>query len=144
MRNLRISWRAQWLAGFLFVVGNWVGQDYFSPQSFNYLLYLVFVAILVNWFIDPGRSDAAPDLRSRRELARLHRRVFGTAAARRAAAPARQHRPDEPSCSALLIAIFTVSTISHQLTPFFMIGACAGAGPDPALHPAGPARPVSA
>ncbi len=27
---------------------------------------------------------------------------------------------------ALLIAIFTVSTVSHQLTPFFMIGACAG------------------
>ena len=33
MRNLRISWRAKWLAGFLLVVGNWVGQDYFSsPQ----------------------------------------------------------------------------------------------------------------
>ena len=65
MRNLRISWRAQWLAAFFFTVGNWVGQDYFSPQSFDYLLYLVFVAILVNWFIDragpsrPGRPGAS-------------------------------------------------------------------------------------
>ena len=56
MRNLRISWRAKWLAGFLLVVGNWVGQDYFSPQSFNYVLYLAFLAILVNWFTQPRLS----------------------------------------------------------------------------------------
>ena len=60
MRNLRVSWRAQWLAGFLFAVGNWVGQDYFSPQAFNYLLYLVFVAILVNWFTEPDLSGPGP------------------------------------------------------------------------------------
>ena len=40
-RNLRATWRAKWLAAFLFEVGDWVGQDYFSPQSFNYLLYLL-------------------------------------------------------------------------------------------------------
>ena len=50
MRNLRATWRAKWLAAFLFGVGNWVGQDYFSPQSFNYLLYLAFVAFLLTWF----------------------------------------------------------------------------------------------
>jgi hypothetical protein len=122
MRNLRISWRARWLAGFLFVVGNWVGQDYFSPQSFNYLLYLVFVAILVNWFTDPGRSRARPDLKPSR-LARLHRRVFGVLEA--------GDLPPRPATTGqrafllgLLIAIFTVSTISHQLTPFLLIGAC--------------------
>ena len=50
MRSLRVNWRAQWFALLLFSVGNWVGQDYFSPQSFNYLLYLTFVAILLTWF----------------------------------------------------------------------------------------------
>jgi hypothetical protein len=121
MRNLRVSWRARWLAGFLFAVGNWVGQDYFSPQAFSYLLYLVFLAILVNWFTDPGRSRA-PRIFVDTRLARLHRRLFGIV------------RPGElqprPASTgqrafllAMLIGIFTVSTVSHQLTPFFMVGA---------------------
>jgi len=38
--RMRASWRAKWFAVFIFSVGNWVGQDYFSPQSLNYLLYL--------------------------------------------------------------------------------------------------------
>ena len=63
MRRLYVSWRARWLAAFFFSVGNWVGQDYFSPQSFNYLLYLVFVAILVNWFTGPTRRLSAGRLR---------------------------------------------------------------------------------
>jgi len=122
MRNLQISWRARWLAGFLFVVGNWVGQDYFSPQSFNYFLYLVFVAILVNWFTDPARSRPRNDLKPSRPI-RIHRRVFGILEA--------GDLPPRPATTGqrafllgLLIAIFTVSTISHQLTPFLLIGAC--------------------
>jgi O-antigen/teichoic acid export membrane protein len=131
MRNLRISWRARWLAGFLFAVGNWVGQDYFSPQAFSYLLYLVFVAILVNWFTPAGANGAPHVLPASglarlgrlAWLARLHRRIFG---------PVRPgEMPPRPASAgqkafllALLIAIFTVTTASHQLTPFFMIGAC--------------------
>ena len=56
----------------MFSVGNWVGQDYFSPQSFNYLLYLLFVALLLTWFAGPGRpprTAAAPDARRPREHA---------------------------------------------------------------------------
>ncbi|MGO9160243.1 MAG: hypothetical protein ACLP7J_05930 [Streptosporangiaceae bacterium] len=122
MSHLRVSWRARWLAGFLFIVGNWVGQDYFSPQAFNYLLYLVFVAILVNWFVDPGLSRP-PRVIAGARLARLHRRVFGIVR------PA--EIPPRPASTgmrmfllALLIAIFFVSTASHQLTPFYMLGAC--------------------
>jgi hypothetical protein len=122
MRNLRVSWRAQWLAGFLFAVGNWVGQDYFSPQAFNYLLYLVFLAILINWFTEPGLSRA-PRVIQDSMLARLYRRVFGIA--RPGELPPRSAgRGQKAFLLGLLIAIFTVSTASHQLTPFFMIGAC--------------------
>jgi hypothetical protein len=110
MGNLRVSWQARWLAGFLFAIGNWVGQDYFSPQAFGYLIYLIFIAILVNWFAAPSPP-------------RSHRRL--------AAVLEPGERPSLPAGTgprafllALLIALFTVTTVSHQLTPFFMIGAC--------------------
>jgi hypothetical protein len=122
MRNLRVSWRAKWLAAFLFTVGNWVGQDYFSPQSFGFVLYLVFVGILANWFTDP-RPAGLPHVIHASRLARLHRRVFGTVQP--------GELPPQPASTgqkafllALVIAVFTVTTASHQLTPFFMLGAC--------------------
>lgn len=122
MRNLRISWRTRWLAGFLFTVGNWVGQDYFSPQSLNYVLYLAFLAILVNWFTEP-RLSAHPHVVVFR-LARVHRRIFGIVQP--------GELPPRPASTgqragllAVLIVIFVVSTMSHQLTPFYLIGACA-------------------
>ena len=52
--RMRASWRAKWFAAFIFSVGNWVGQDYFSPQSFDYLLYLLLIALLLTWF---GRTS---------------------------------------------------------------------------------------
>jgi hypothetical protein len=129
MRNLRLSWRARWLAGLLFAVGNWVGQDYFSPQAFGYLLYIVFLAILVNWFIKPGTQRLAalpadtPGRPARSRLGRLDRRLFG--ALRPGERLSRQASPAQRAfLLALLIALFAVTTASHQLTPFFMIGAC--------------------
>ena len=63
-RALRLSWRARWFAALLFSLGNWVGQDYFSPQSLNFLLYLAFLAILLTWFSGQrrrtGRSGRVP------------------------------------------------------------------------------------
>ncbi len=145
MRNLRATWRARWFAAFLFSAGNWVGQDYFSPQAFNFLLYLVFVAILLTWFGRVPRGARAPDGRA----------PDGRAPDGRAAGPAgnaaglgrairRRWRdafsllvpgelPSRPVGGAtramlltLLIGIFVISTASHQLTPFFMVTACAG------------------
>jgi hypothetical protein len=105
-------------------VGNWVGQDYFSPQSFDFLLYLVFAAILVNWFVRPYQRKPL-SLIERRRMPRKIRRILW---------PKRPGElPPQPASTgqkafllALLIGIFTVSTVSHQLTPFFMMGACAG------------------
>jgi hypothetical protein len=122
MRNLRIPWRAQWVAGFLFTVGNWVGQDYLSPQSFNYVLYLVFLAILVNWFTQPRLSANPRVIVS--GLTRLHRRIFGILRPGELA-PRPASTGQRAFLLAVLIAIFAVSTMSHQLTPFYLVGAAA-------------------
>ncbi|WPB96453.1 lipopolysaccharide biosynthesis protein [Streptomyces malaysiensis] len=102
LRALRASWRAKWTAVWLFALCGWVGQDYFSPQGFTYLLYLVFVAVLLVWFREPR---ALPGKRrpGEAEVAR--------------ATPAQR-----TALLGLLIALFAASVAAHQLTPFVMLG----------------------
>ena len=75
VRHMRASWRAKWTGVWIFVLSGWVGQDYFSPQGFTYLLYLVFVAILLVWFraprmlwgtVRPGEAEVEPTGRRQR------------------------------------------------------------------------------
>ncbi|MFC9280423.1 lipopolysaccharide biosynthesis protein [Streptomyces collinus] len=101
-RSLRASWRAKWTGVWLFVLSGWVGQDYFSPQGFTYLLYLVFVAVLLVWFRAPrviwsvrrpGEAEVAPTGRRQRAVLLL-----------------------------VLIGLYAASVPAHQLTPFVMLG----------------------
>ncbi|MGW1379364.1 lipopolysaccharide biosynthesis protein [Streptomyces sp. NPDC002446] len=103
LKAVRASWRAKWCAAWLFALCGWVGQDYFSPQGFTYLLYLAFAAILLVWFRPAQRQagagrrpgEAEPHPAGRAQLAVL----LGT-----------------------LIALFAASVAAHQLTPFVMLG----------------------
>ncbi|GHF22013.1 lipopolysaccharide biosynthesis protein [Streptomyces griseoluteus] len=104
-RSLRASWRARWTGVWLFALSGWVGQDYFSPQGFTYLLYLVFVAILLVWFraphmiwsrFRPGEAEVEPTDRRQRVVLLM-----------------------------VLIALFLACVPAHQLTPFVMLGVLA-------------------
>ena len=57
LSTVRMSWQARWLAAWLFCLLNWIGQDYFSPQGWTYLLYLLFVGFLVTWFRPTERTS---------------------------------------------------------------------------------------
>jgi hypothetical protein len=58
LRSLSLTDRQTWVALWLFFSGNWVGQDYLSPQAFAYFLYLAAIAImLVNFAPRAGRKD---------------------------------------------------------------------------------------
>jgi O-antigen/teichoic acid export membrane protein len=92
LRAVRADWRAKWCAAWLFVLCGWVGQDYFSPQSLNYLIYLMFVAVLLVFFRSPRAASAIG-------------------------------RSDRAVLLALLFGLFAASVVSHQLTPFMMLGA---------------------
>ncbi|MGW3953863.1 lipopolysaccharide biosynthesis protein [Streptomyces sp. NPDC004752] len=102
VRSLRASWRAKWTGIWIFVLGGWVGQDYFSPQGFTYLLYLVFVAILLVWFraprvirarFRPGEAEVEPAGRRQRAVLLM-----------------------------VVIGLYVASVPAHQLTPFVMLG----------------------
>ncbi|GAA3024913.1 lipopolysaccharide biosynthesis protein [Streptomyces glomeratus] len=105
VRSLRASWRAKWTGIWIFVLSGWVGQDYFSPQGFTYLLYLVFVAILLVWFraprviwakARPGEAEVEPAGRGQRAVLLM-----------------------------VLIGLYAASVPAHQLTPFVMLGVLA-------------------
>jgi hypothetical protein len=113
--------RLVWLGVWLFFIGNWVGQDYLSPQGFNYLLYLTFLAILLRWFSPP--SAGTLDF-----IDRLRERMFGPL--RPDAQPeALGARSDDPfdrrlhaGLAVVAVTIYAVVVSSHQLTPFALLG----------------------
>ena len=55
--------RLRWLCLWFFVLGNWVGQDYFAPQAVSFFLFLVIAGICLNWFAH--RVMASPRWTSR-------------------------------------------------------------------------------
>jgi hypothetical protein len=134
LRTMNATWRAKWLAAWLFVVADWVGQDYLSPQAFAYLLYLFWVAILLNWFRPAaggarreGRRRTAQTRRPARTglLWRAYAWVFGPMEP--GELPPRQAGLWERTILlVLLVLIFAVTTASHQLTPFLLLIAAAG------------------
>ncbi|MGH3375243.1 MAG: hypothetical protein ACRDP6_10925 [Actinoallomurus sp.] len=118
LRTMRANWRAQWLAAWLFAAADWVGQDYFSPQGFGYLLYLLFIGILLNWFRPASRP--ATLVANGGRVRSLFRGPFTTG-----------ERPvvDTPVGTRtvlmfLLVVVFAVTTASHQLTPFLILFVC--------------------
>jgi hypothetical protein len=96
--------RIVWLGTWIFLIGNWVGQDYFSPQALSYFIHLVVLGLLLTWFRRERYRSADGDDADSMLL---------------------------PSGSAwqrvglLTVAIFLFASIvpSHQLTPFATIGA---------------------
>ncbi|MEB3961275.1 lipopolysaccharide biosynthesis protein, partial [Streptomyces kunmingensis] len=105
LRSVRASWRAKWTGLWIFILSGWVGQDYFSPQGFTYLLYLMFVAILLVYFRAPhvlwstrrpGEVEVEPTDRRQRTV------LLG-----------------------VLIVLFAATVPAHQLTPFVMLGVLA-------------------
>ena len=124
MSNFRMSWQARWLAALFFCLLNWVGQDYFAPQGWTLLLYLLFVSFLVTWFRTPRKilGDAP---RLFRWASRRWRWFWGDASP--GELPARKAAPTESVVVlAVVVGLFATATVDHQLTPFAMLMSATG------------------
>ncbi|MEE1929249.1 lipopolysaccharide biosynthesis protein [Streptomyces sp. TRM 70351] len=106
LRAFRVHWRARWTAAWFFVLCGWVGQDYFSPQGFTYLLYLAFAAVLLRW-LRPRPARPGP-------------RTPGEAAVPEVS------RSTRAVLLGVVLALFAASVTAHQLTPFVMLGLAGG------------------
>jgi hypothetical protein len=106
-RRLTPSPRVAWVALWLFVVGNWFGEDYFSPQGLAYVAAMVIIAVVLTLGPVPVtrrvRRSVGSLLRQFRvpvvplALPRAHQRIAVTGA---------------------VILIAAAIAMSHQLTPF--------------------------
>ncbi|WP_051752136.1 hypothetical protein [Streptosporangium amethystogenes] len=121
LRQVVATTRARWFAALLFVIVQWIGQDYFSSQGFTYAIYLAFVAIVLRWFgkVEPRDKPMPAKGRVRRLLARLDGLTPGEL-------PHSTGVYDRVIMLIVLIGLFGTATASHQITPFMMLGALSG------------------
>jgi hypothetical protein len=112
--------RVPWLAAWLFVPANWIGQDYFSPQALAFALFLGFVVLLLRYF--PARLD------DRRALAVKARRALRARDAARRRPRDHMALPSPPWSGLLALLLLTYCAIvwTHQLTPYFAIAGTTG------------------
>ena len=123
-RDPRLVWAGLWL----FALGNWIGQDYFSPQALAYFLDLAILGIVLTWF-----RVAQPHSERIAAWLRTHGRRGGRWAGRVYDFVTPDDEPPRPAHGAqlaallvLLVAIFAFIAYSHQLTPFFLSAALLG------------------
>lgn len=99
--------RIGWIGVWIFFVGNWIGQDYFSPQGLAYFLYLLIVGLLLTMFraapLAPGRiaSWFRPSGESDGPVLRPFQRA---------------------ALMSIILLLFATTVYSHQLTPFAAVG----------------------
>jgi hypothetical protein len=117
--------RKAMLATFLFPFANWVGQDYYSPQSVAFLLYLVLLCVVLKSF-GSSRKSLLPNWR-RIGLLRWPRNDADTPV-EPPDQPDRPHGPpyDRPrseiaALMLVLLALCAAMDTGHQITPFFAI-----------------------
>jgi hypothetical protein len=100
--------RQKWLAVLVFYLGNWVGQDYFAPQPFAYLMYVTVLAVCLRWL--PAARD--PD-RLRRPRSWFRGDV-----------PGRERGPGGRGFLVGVVVLLMVVIVgSHPLTPFMLLSA---------------------
>jgi hypothetical protein len=122
VRALTSDERLKWIAIWIFVASNWVGQDYLAPQAFGFLLVLVVLGLCIRYA--PAPVALVRSSGRRNVLARTRRLVVR----------AWEHAPSTSGPAALsspgALVVGSVCSlavvISHQLSPIVLILGMAG------------------
>jgi hypothetical protein len=98
-------------AALLFVVSNFVGQDYYSPQGLVYVLSLAALVLVVRQLTDP---DALP---------RWIRAALTRLSGRKPSRSSIERLPISRATSIALIVLLQAAIVAtHQLTPYVLVG----------------------
>jgi hypothetical protein len=118
--SLTADRRVRALTIMIFVLANWVGQDYFAPQALGFLLTLVLVGLALS-LLSRFAPRSALSSRAVRMLTRSFARTSDVgpdmAAAERRGIPA----PLQKRAIAVVLLLFLGVTVTHQLSPFMAV-----------------------
>lgn len=121
-RRLSTDRRFVWTATALFIVGNWVGQDYFSPQGTVFFLLLIVLALCLGPLASiPPRPPA-----NAHPLRFVFWRLQLWSTRRTPVLPQRLPTAHQVTAVVTVLVLILAITASHQLTPILMIAMFAG------------------
>jgi beta-glucanase (GH16 family)/GT2 family glycosyltransferase len=123
LRGVTSNERVLWVAPWLFLLANWVGQDYLAPQAFAFLLAIVFFGLVLrtrHGLVEP-RSRAGRWWASR--LDRIREAVLRRSPIEEPLAP-----PLLSPRAAVVVGapMYLAMVVSHQLTPLVVLVGVAG------------------
>lgn len=119
VRGLTTDVRVRWLTVWVFLVANWIGQDYFAPQALGFAAGLVVIGLIVRtapWSRPPRSRIGWALVRWSTRLARwmLHGRP-----------PQVQRHEPTPVSARVALAVGSVCwlavVVSHQLSPVMLL-----------------------
>jgi Glycosyl transferase family 2 len=117
-RSFTTDRRLIWSAVVIFILGSWVGQDYFAPQTFGYLTYLTLIALCLRYLAPGPRGDAVD--RRRRAM------IIATAVVLVAAvAPTHQLSP-----IMIIVALTALACCRYRVKVLLIAAIALGAGWD--------------
>jgi hypothetical protein len=95
--------RIAWIATWVFLLGNWTEQDYFSPQGSSFVLLVAALAVTLRYLVRPGLLEGGRVRWSDRPVptATPGERLFA---------------------QAVVLLLATALAPTHQLSPFMLVG----------------------
>jgi hypothetical protein len=115
-RALGLRGRWPWVAAILFSAGNWVGQNYYSPQAFAFVMFLSAILIVLTTLRGRPYRLGGWFERITTKIVRARHSPVDVAVV----APARSVRV---TAIVLVLLLQAVMTTSHQLTPYALVAA---------------------
>ena len=116
LRALTDVKRHRWLAMWVFTMTNWIDQDYLSPQALAFFLYLVVLALLLTVLA----ADPSMSLRAALQENGVAEGALIWWSSRRPSEVSRRRRLGG---MVLVVLLSMIIVMSHQLTPFILLGA---------------------
>lgn len=96
--SLSLTLRQRWLALLLYSAGNWIGQDYFSPQALGTIISIGIMALAMRWlYLADSRND------------------------HRSSAPASSRVSNPWLICATIAGLYFVLTFTHELSPYILV-----------------------
>ena len=118
-RSLGLTSRQRWLGVLLYSAGNWIGQDYLSPQALATVLSLGIMAFVLRWMSTPD-SVVAPAQAAVEENRLGHGQRSRTGHRRARHDGGILGNSQVPQLTVLLVLVFVLA-FTHEISPYMVI-----------------------